>query len=336
MTAQDLLEIVGSWPIMVLVLVLVLAVLFKKELGELVGKLKHFEFDSRNRKFKLVFADEVKNAKAQAKDVEREIAASRTLPVAERAADFAKQSARDIVLEAWGALKQSVYDACLAAGLALTPITGIREAVRRLGEANLLKAELDDIINQLNRLGEQLAHDIKLRPSEDAARQYKEVAYDLADWMMMHIISRPVAREPKPEPTPNRRPTVVSDFFPPPQPGRPTAVLDGIGGMVRAKQFPIEKEHFRIGRDADNDVRISGDEFVSGHHASFRYQGGSLLLSDDGSRNGTFLNETRVTGTTVRRGDQVRIGSAVFRVSGAAASPTENKKVDDKQSGFVG
>ena len=338
MTQQELLEIVGvwRWPIMVIILVLVLALVFRKELGELIGKLKHFEFSSRKRRFKLVFADEVKNAKAQAKGIEREIAASRTLPVAERTADFAKHSARDIVLEAWGALKQIVYDACLAAGLELTPTTGISEAVHRLKEANALKPEIGDIINLLNPLGEQLAHDTQLMPTEDAARQYQEVAYDLMDWMMLNIVSRPVATTPKPEARPNRRPTVVSDFFPQPQPGRPAAMLDGIAGTVRAKQFPIEKEHFRIGRNVDNDLQISGDEFVSGHHASLRYQAGSLLLSDDGSRNGTFLNETKVKGTTVRRGDKVRIGNAVFQVSGASASQTENKEIEKNKSEFVG
>jgi FHA domain len=64
-------------------------------------------------------------------------------------------------------------------------------------------------------------------------------------------------------------------------------------GWCEPSSFPIEKEYFRVGRDADNELRISGDEFVSGHYASFRYQAGSLFLSDDGSRNGTFSTKRK-------------------------------------------
>lgn len=136
--------------------------------------------------------------------------------------------------------------------------------------------------------------------------------------------------------SPPRRATVVSDFFPQPQTGQPAAIFDGIGGVVRGKRFPIEKAHVRIGRDSDNDVAILGDEFVSAHHASLHYQGGSLLLSDDGSRNGTFLNEKRVTGTAVRRGDRIRIGNAVFQVSESPSSQMEKKPMGKEQSEVVG
>jgi hypothetical protein len=324
MNTQEVLQtIASSWPLITLILAVLAAIIFHKELRELIGKLTQFEFDPRNRKFRLVFGEGVKNAKARAKGVEREVASSRTLPAAERVTDFARQSARDIVLESWGALKQIVYDACMAKKIPLTPTTRIPEAVRRLVEANVVKPELDDIIDLLNKLGEQLANDTRLRPTQNDARGYKEVAYDVVDWMMLNVLSGRVTEESKPSvATPRLATIVVSDYFPQTQPGRPAAVLDGIGGVARAKRVPIDKEHFRIGRNSDNDLVISGDEFISAHHAHLRYQKGSLFLGDESSRNGTFLNDKRVTGTAliVRRGDHIRIGNAVFQVSEALPS----------------
>jgi hypothetical protein len=280
MNTQEVLQtIASSWPLITLILAVLAAIIFHKELRELIGKLTQFEFDPRNRKFRLVFGEGVKNAKARAKGVEREVASSRTLPAAER--------------------------------------------VRRLVEANVVKPELDDIIDLLNKLGEQLANDTRLRPTQNDARGYKEVAYDVVDWMMLNVLSGRVTEESKPSvATPRLATIVVSDYFPQPQPGRPAAVLDGIGGVARAKRVPIDKEHFRIGRNSDNDLVISGDEFISAHHAHLRYQKGSLFLGDESSRNGTFLNDKRVTGTAliVRRGDHIRIGNAVFQVSEALPS----------------
>jgi len=335
---REILQIVASsWPLIALTLAIVLAIIFRKELGTLIGQLREFEFDPRNRKFRLVFGQEVKSAKARAKAVEHEVGSSHTLPAAERVTDFARQSGRDVVLESWGALKQIVYDASMANKIPLTPTTGIHEAVRRLVEANVVKPEFDGIINLLNKLGEQLAHDTRLRPAAGDAREYKEVAYDVVEWMMLNVLSPPVTEKAKSSVAPPRLATIVSDYFPQPQPGRPAAVLDGIAGVARAKRVPIDKDHFRIGRNSDNDLVISGDEFVSGRHAHLRYQKGSLFLGDEGSRNGTFLNEKRVTGTAliVRRGDHIRIGSAVFKVSEAPANQTPNRNKDDKRS-FVG
>jgi hypothetical protein len=62
MNTQELLQtIASSWQLIVLALAVVAAFIFRKELGALIGQLKEFEFDPRNRKF------EVKNASNKAK-----------------------------------------------------------------------------------------------------------------------------------------------------------------------------------------------------------------------------------------------------------------------------
>lgn len=98
------------------------------------------------------------------------------------------------------------------------------------------------------------------------------------------------------------------------------------------QRFPIDKEHFRLGSDAGNELCIKGDDYVSGNHAYLSYQQGSLFLFDEGSRNGTFLNEQQVTGTpnVVRQGDRIRLGASVFEVT-EMHSPTKNHLEEDEK-----
>ena len=54
MNTQELLQtIASSWQLIVLALAVIAAFIFRKELGALIGQLKEFEFDPRNRKFEV-------------------------------------------------------------------------------------------------------------------------------------------------------------------------------------------------------------------------------------------------------------------------------------------
>ena len=71
-----------------------------------------------------------------------------------------------------------------------------------------------------------------------------------------------------------------------------------------------------VGRAAGNDVRFDEDS-VSSRHAQISVTGGRWWLEDLGSTNGTFINDTRVTGRApLRNGDVVQVGlvSARFLV----------------------
>ena len=63
---------------------------------------------------------------------------------------------------------------------------------------------------------------------------------------------------------------------------------------------------------------------VSRHHARIVVAGGTAMLEDMESKNGTFLNNVRVTSAPLADGDTIRLGKAklVFRV-GTAADATE-------------
>lgn len=80
-----------------------------------------------------------------------------------------------------------------------------------------------------------------------------------------------------------------------------------------------------LGRQAA-DLRLD-DPQVSRRHASVRPAGGALEVEDHGSRNGTWVNGTRIGGPTrLAPGDRVRLGDTTFEVEGpaaGAAAPTE-------------
>src|SRR5215470_10351966 len=71
----------------------------------------------------------------------------------------------------------------------------------------------------------------------------------------------------------------------------------------------------RIGRAPDNDVVVP-DPGVSQYHAELRHEAGGYRLVDLDSRNGSFVNEQRVTAAMLSEGDLVGVGSATFRLVG--------------------
>ncbi len=110
---------------------------------------------------------------------------------------------------------------------------------------------------------------------------------------------------------------VISYEFPAPQPGQPTAMLIGVGGPAEGQQYSMEREIFRIGAGAENDLSIEQDEYVSTQHAYLRYEKGSLFIFDQTSRNGTFVNDSQVgdIGLVLRPGDRIRVGMSIFEVA---------------------
>lgn len=79
--------------------------------------------------------------------------------------------------------------------------------------------------------------------------------------------------------------------------GTTFSVIDGLG----------------IGREADNTVVVTGDAYISGHHAKITVDGGEILVHDLGSRNGTVVNGKRLNRPHhLRVGDRIQIGYTVL------------------------
>jgi sigma-B regulation protein RsbU (phosphoserine phosphatase) len=75
-----------------------------------------------------------------------------------------------------------------------------------------------------------------------------------------------------------------------------------------ASTIKMDRMKLTIGRSSRNDICIS-DPFASRLHAELRREGDHVLLVDNGSANGTFLNGQRVSGTIrLEPGDLIRIG----------------------------
>jgi len=111
-----------------------------------------------------------------------------------------------------------------------------------------------------------------------------------------------------------------------------TLALQAVKGPFEGRQIRVEKEHFRIGADPDNDLSIPSDDYVSGRHAVIQAADGRWLLTDEGSRNGTFLAGQKLNGgpgRVLQPGDSIQLGASEFRVvlnnaRAASASGAQN------------
>jgi pSer/pThr/pTyr-binding forkhead associated (FHA) protein len=73
--------------------------------------------------------------------------------------------------------------------------------------------------------------------------------------------------------------------------------------------YEIENEAV-IGRTT-GDITFPHDGFMSGRHARIAYRGGKFVLSDEDSRNGTFV---KIKGEVeLEPGDTILVGKQVFR-----------------------
>lgn len=79
--------------------------------------------------------------------------------------------------------------------------------------------------------------------------------------------------------------------------------------------FSISSHGLRLGRGKENDV-VLDDGAVSRRHATLWVSQDRCYVRDEGSTNGTFVNEQRITGThEMRPGDRLRVGAATFHLT---------------------
>lgn len=96
------------------------------------------------------------------------------------------------------------------------------------------------------------------------------------------------------------------------QPNSPTAAPEAALHILLRDGTVIERDvtaaETRLGKGAQNDI-ILPDASVSSTHALIRRENGGFTLSDLGSRNGTLLNEARVTEPRpLQHGDLIKMG----------------------------
>jgi pSer/pThr/pTyr-binding forkhead associated (FHA) protein len=73
------------------------------------------------------------------------------------------------------------------------------------------------------------------------------------------------------------------------------------------KDYSLEDGGKTIGRASANDIVLE-NLLVSGHHARIDQAGQDYVLTDLQSKNGTYVNGTRVTSVKLKHGDQILVG----------------------------
>ena len=83
-------------------------------------------------------------------------------------------------------------------------------------------------------------------------------------------------------------------------------------GPAGARGFRFDGREVTIGRAAENDLVVH-DPWASRVHARIRERGEGYAVLDDGSCNGTVLNERPVRGAArLRDGDRIRVGGTTL------------------------
>src|SRR5262245_3793223 len=90
-----------------------------------------------------------------------------------------------------------------------------------------------------------------------------------------------------------------------------SAYLVVISGPSVGEMCKLRGDRTVLGRGDRTDIRIS-DDGVSREHAAIVREGGSLVLQDLGSTNGTFCNGARVPRQELADGDKIAIGSSTI------------------------
>lgn len=105
--------------------------------------------------------------------------------------------------------------------------------------------------------------------------------------------------------------------------GSPFLVFCDADGVQRVTLLGEGRSQAVIGRSAESDVPVGWDDRVSRSHAQVIRVGHQWSLEDAHSRNGTFVNEVRITGRwRLNDGDVLRVGhtTITFRSPGGGAS----------------
>ncbi len=85
-----------------------------------------------------------------------------------------------------------------------------------------------------------------------------------------------------------------------------------IYGKDIGKRFPLDKLQVTIGRGPDNDIVCDMDN-VSRSHAKVFSSQNAVFVEDQGSTNGTFVNDQEVKKEKLNTGDILKIGGTIFK-----------------------
>ena len=86
-----------------------------------------------------------------------------------------------------------------------------------------------------------------------------------------------------------------------------------VSGPLSGQQFDINADGDFIGRDGGSSQIVIGDPRISKRHLWIGVKGGRVVIADQNSRNGTFVNDpksARVSEAPLNAGDVVILGES--------------------------
>jgi pSer/pThr/pTyr-binding forkhead associated (FHA) protein len=86
-----------------------------------------------------------------------------------------------------------------------------------------------------------------------------------------------------------------------------------VSGTLTGQQFEIKPDGAFIGRDASSSQIVIADPRISKRHVWIGVKEGRVVIEDQGSRNGTFINDPksqRVTEASLSPGDTIILGES--------------------------
>jgi transcriptional regulator with PAS, ATPase and Fis domain len=90
----------------------------------------------------------------------------------------------------------------------------------------------------------------------------------------------------------------------------------------------VTRDGLAIGRKVDQGLRLE-DARISAHHATVRRtETGALVVVDESSKNGTFVNGVRVERSTLELGDVLSVGDTCLVASAASNEPEEDAALE--------
>ena len=94
------------------------------------------------------------------------------------------------------------------------------------------------------------------------------------------------------------------------------------------KRFVLDKSPTRVGRGADSQIVLEGDS-VSRRHAHLERRAGAWYVVDDGSTNGTYVNEEQIAREQLLvNGDRIKVGPSILKfLSGADAEAKYHEEI---------
>ncbi len=101
-------------------------------------------------------------------------------------------------------------------------------------------------------------------------------------------------------------------------------------GPFAGKEFAFDRhDTLLVGRATDAHLQVSADDqYFSRRHFLLEVNPPRVRVIDLNSRNGIFVNGTRVTTAELRHGDEIAAGHTVFRLESLSNSPDDIRTID--------